>query len=88
MKAVSYACFKLESNATKSVSNKNNFIKVIGDNFAVSIKCGEINILFFKDLFSCINYLRLLILVTKEVTEDIEVTEVTDCYFFSFIFLT
>ena len=36
MKAVNYACFKLEEKATRSV--KNNFINVIGGKFALSIR--------------------------------------------------
>ena len=39
MKAIYYACFKLEEKTTKSVKkNKNNFINVIGDKFAMSIR--------------------------------------------------
>ena len=38
MKAINYACFKLEKKATKSVKKKkNNFNNVIGDNFATSM---------------------------------------------------
>ena len=37
MKAINYACFKLEEKATRSVKKKkNNFINVIGDKFAMS----------------------------------------------------
>ena len=37
MKAVNYACFKLEEKATRSVKKKkNNFINVIGDKFVMS----------------------------------------------------
>ena len=39
MKAVNYACFKLEEKATRSVKKKkNNFINVIRDKFAMSIR--------------------------------------------------
>ena len=39
MKAVNYACFKLEEKVTRSVKkNKNNFIKVVGDKFTMSIR--------------------------------------------------
>ena len=39
MKAITYACFKLEEKATRSVKKKkNNFINVIGDKFARSIR--------------------------------------------------
>ena len=39
MKAINYACFKLEEKATRSVEkNKNNFINIIGDKFAMSIR--------------------------------------------------
>ena len=46
---------------TRSVKkNKNNFINVIGDKFAMSIRWGELTIIFCKKFFSCINYLQLL----------------------------
>ena len=39
MKAVNYACFELEEKATRSVKKKkNNFINVIRDKFAMSIR--------------------------------------------------
>ena len=39
MKATNYGCFKLEEKTTRSVKkNKNNFINVIGDIFAMSEK--------------------------------------------------
>ena len=38
---------------------KNNCINVIGDKFGMSIRLGNITILFCKKLFSCINYLQL-----------------------------
>ena len=39
MKAINYACFKLEEKTTRSVKkNKNNFINVIGNKFAMSIR--------------------------------------------------
>ena len=37
MKAINYACFKLDERATRSVKNK-NFINVIGDKFTMSIR--------------------------------------------------
>ena len=53
MKAINYACFKLEEKTTKSVKkNKNNFINVIGDEFAISIRQGKLTILVCKKLFS------------------------------------
>ena len=61
MKATNYACFKLEEKTIKSVKkNKNNFINVIGDKFAISIRQRKLTILICKKLFSCINYLQLL----------------------------
>ena len=60
MKATNYACFKLEEKATTSINKeKNNCINVIGDKFGMSIRLGNITILFCKKLFSCINYLQL-----------------------------
>ena len=39
MKAINYAYFKLEEEATRSAKkNKTNFINVIGDEFATSIR--------------------------------------------------
>ena len=39
MKAISYKCFKLSEKNTKNVKkNKNNFINIIGDKFAISIR--------------------------------------------------
>ena len=39
MKAISYACFKLEEKTPRNAKkNKNNFINVIGDKFAMSIR--------------------------------------------------
>ena len=53
MKAINYACFKLEEKTTKSVKkNKNNFINVIGDEFAISIRQGKLTILVCQKLFS------------------------------------
>ena len=53
MKVINYACFKLEEKTTKSVKkNKNNFINVIGDEFAISIRQGKLTILVCKKLFS------------------------------------
>ena len=38
MKLINYACFKLEEKATRSVKNdKNTFINIIGDKFAMNI---------------------------------------------------
>ena len=37
MKAISYTCFKLEEEITRSV-NKSNFINIIGDTFVLSIR--------------------------------------------------
>ena len=34
--------------------NKSNFMKFIGENFALSIKYGETTISFLKKFFSCI----------------------------------
>ena len=42
MKAINYACFKLEKKTTRSIKkNKNNFINVIGDKFAMIIRWGK-----------------------------------------------
>ena len=39
MKEISFACLKLEVKATRSVKkNKNNFINIVGDKFAMRIK--------------------------------------------------
>ena len=58
MKAINYTCFKLEEKATRSVKkNKNNFINVIGNMFAMNIRRGNLIISFCKKRFSCINYL-------------------------------
>ena len=39
MKAIYYSCFQLEVKTIRSVKkNKNNFINVIGDKFAMSIR--------------------------------------------------
>ena len=39
MKAINYACFKLEERATRSVKKKkNNFNNVIGDKFVMSVR--------------------------------------------------
>ena len=39
MKAINYACFKLEEKATGKVNkNKNNFRNVLGDQFVMSIR--------------------------------------------------
>ena len=37
MKAINYACFKLEKKKTRSVK-KNNLIDIIGDKFVISIR--------------------------------------------------
>ena len=55
-------CFKLEEKTTRSVKkNKNNIISVLGDKFIMSIREGKLTISSCKKLFSCINYLLLLI---------------------------
>ena len=62
MKAINYACFKLEENATRSAKkNKGNFSNVIRDKFAMSLRRGKLTISFCKKLFSCTNYIQLLI---------------------------
>ena len=39
MKAINYAYFKLKENTTRSVKkNKKNFMNIIGDKFAMSIR--------------------------------------------------
>ena len=50
-----------EEKNTRSVKeNKSNFIDVIGDKFAMSIRCSKLRISFCKKLFSCKNsYLTL-----------------------------
>ena len=56
MKAIIYACLKLEEKATRGVKkNKSIFISVTGDKFTMSIRLGKL-ISFCKKLFSCINY--------------------------------
>ena len=56
MKAINYACFKLEEKATKSIQkDKNNFINVIKDKFVMSYVIS-----FCKKIFNCIKYLQLL----------------------------
>ena len=45
MKAIYYACFKLEEKTTRSVKkNKNNFISVTGDKFSISIRKGKLTL--------------------------------------------
>ena len=45
MKATNYVCFELEEETTEGVeNNKRNFISVIGDKFAMSIKRGKTTI--------------------------------------------
>ena len=49
IKAIHYACFKLGEKATESgKKNKNIFINVIGDKFAMSIGWGKLMISFCK----------------------------------------
>ena len=70
MKPIHSASFKLEENVTRNVKkNKSNFINIVGDKFAMSIRKGKLTISFCKKLFSCINYLQLLVWVAKLVTE-------------------
>ena len=39
MKAINYACFKVEEKITRSVKkNKSNFISIVGDKFAMTIR--------------------------------------------------
>ena len=39
MKAINYACFKLEEKITKSLkTNKSNFINIIGDKFGMGVR--------------------------------------------------
>ena len=45
--------------ATKK--NKNNFINIIRDKFAMNIRREKLTISFSKKHFSCINYLQLFI---------------------------
>ena len=57
MKAIHYACFKLEEKPNRSVKKKeNNFVNVIGDKFTISIRWGKVTISFCKKLFSYINF--------------------------------
>ena len=45
MKPINYACFKLEEKITRSVKkNKSNFINIIGDKFAMSIRWVKLKI--------------------------------------------
>ena len=53
MKAINSACFKLEKNTRSVKKNKNNFIIVIGDKFATSVRSGKLTISFHKKLSSC-----------------------------------
>ena len=60
MKAINFACFTLEEKATRIVKKKKkNFVNVIGDKLAMSIRRGKLTISFCKKLFICINYLQL-----------------------------
>ena len=62
MRAITFVCFKLEEKPIRSVEkNKNNFINIMRDIFAMSIRCGKSTISVCKTLFSCISYLRLFI---------------------------
>ena len=61
MKAINYACFKLEEKPIRSVKmNKNNFINAIGDKFAMNTRQEKLAISFSKKLLSCVNYFQLL----------------------------
>ena len=52
-KAIDHACFKLEQKAIRKVKkNKNIFIIIIGDKFAMWIRRGKLIILFCKKLIS------------------------------------
>ena len=45
MTAINYACFKLEEKITRCVKkNKRDFINIIGDKFAMSIRLGKLKI--------------------------------------------
>ena len=57
MKAIHYACFKLEEKATRSIKkNKTNFNNVkIEDKFTMGIRWGKLTIAFCKKFFSSIN---------------------------------
>ena len=45
MKAINYACFKLEEKITRKVKkNKSNFIDITGDNFAMIFRWGKLKI--------------------------------------------
>ena len=51
MRAMKPACFKLEEKATRSVkNNKNSFISIIGEKFALSIRWEKLTISFCKKL--------------------------------------
>ena len=58
MKAINYTCFKQEEK-TSFKKNKNNFINIIADKFAMIIRWGKLTISFGKKLFSCTNYFQL-----------------------------
>ena len=46
MKAINYACFKLEEEKQQLKALKNDFINVIGDKFALSIRWENQQFLF------------------------------------------
>ena len=47
MKAINYACFKLEEKSTRSVKkNKKNFVIVKGDKFAMNTRSGKLALKF------------------------------------------
>ena len=55
MKTIIYACLKLEEKTTRSgKKNKNNFIRIIRNKFAMSIRWVELTISFCKKFFNCI----------------------------------
>ena len=47
MKAINYACLKLEEKNPLEVLKRIKTIKVIGDKFAISIRWGKLTISFF-----------------------------------------
>ena len=62
MKTINYVCFKLEEKGTRSAKkNKIIFVSLTEGKFAMNIGQGKLTSSFCKKLFSCINFLQLLI---------------------------
>ena len=57
MKAINYACIKLEEEAARSVKKIKTILSTlyVGNKFTMRITGENLTILLYKKLFSCIN---------------------------------